>query len=413
MKKLLYILWFIPMAVWAQTGTENYVKNTIFKVRTTDGNTSAANAAALTHDQKAERITYYDGLGRPVQNIAKQAGGNKEDIIIHTTYDAYGRQIKQYLPYAKGSNNENIRSGDMSVAINAFYKSKYPEDFTGMAPAEVNAYSEKVFDNSPLNLILEQAAPGKDWKVGNGHTIAYDYSTNSAHEVLRFGVQVNAGTASPELVIATGYYPAGEGYKTITKDENWRASDGKDRTTEEFKDLMGRVLLKRTYNNQQLHDTYYVYDDFGNLTYVLPPLASAKTNVYQTGMQSYTAGTFLTGGSPTGTVTFGIEQTAPGTFEFVADFDLQNLANSTFKTGYIMDLPHTHPAMGSHTYLGGASVSESSGGVFAYRYVSYYARDGKLYAYGGGYSSNGVNTLVISDFDRTTRVSLPQNLPLD
>ena len=45
-------------------------------------------------------------------------------------------------------------------------------------------------------------------------------------------------------------------YTNITKDENWQASDGKNHTTEEFKNKQGQVLLKRTYNNSQLlHDT--------------------------------------------------------------------------------------------------------------------------------------------------------------
>jgi len=42
----------------------------------------------------------------------------------------------------------------------------------------------------------------------------------------------------------------------------------------EFKDKLGQVILTRQINNNQNHDTYYVYDDFGNLCYVLPPLAS-------------------------------------------------------------------------------------------------------------------------------------------
>ncbi|WP_223270787.1 RHS repeat-associated core domain-containing protein [Subsaximicrobium wynnwilliamsii] len=60
---------------------------------------------------------------------------------------------------------------------------------------------------------------------------------------------------------------------TITKDENWVS--GTDHTTEEFKDKQGRVILKRAYNDGA-HDTYYVYDVHGNLTYVLPPKMEAS-----------------------------------------------------------------------------------------------------------------------------------------
>ncbi|QMU65715.1 MAG: hypothetical protein GKR88_16470 [Flavobacteriaceae bacterium] len=91
MKKLLYILWFIPMTVWTQTSTENYIKNTAYKVETTDGNTHATNGATIVNDQKTETIVYYDGLGRAVQNIAKQAGGQRQDIIVPVFYDEFGR----------------------------------------------------------------------------------------------------------------------------------------------------------------------------------------------------------------------------------------------------------------------------------------------------------------------------------
>ena len=50
----------------------------------------------------------------------------------------------------------------------------------------------------------------------------------------------------------------------------------KDHTTEAFKNKQGQTVLKRSYTNNQAHDTHYVYDDFGNLTYVLPPKASSQ-----------------------------------------------------------------------------------------------------------------------------------------
>ncbi|MEE4001916.1 hypothetical protein V1T75_16380, partial [Tenacibaculum sp. FZY0031] len=70
-------------------------------------------------------------------------------------------------------------------------------------------------------------------------------------------------------------YTTGELYKTVTKDENHGGGTSKLHTTEEFKNKQGQVILKRTFALvaaiETPHDTYYVYDDFGNLTYVLPP----------------------------------------------------------------------------------------------------------------------------------------------
>ena len=401
MKTLVPLLLFLPLSILAQSSTENYIKSTTYKVATKTGNVAT--------DQQQESITYYDGLGRPKQQIAVQAGGQQQDIITHIGYDAFGRQDKDYLPYATTSNGGLFRTGNLEGLTNEFYQDKYPKDFAGVSLENVNAYSQKVFDSSPLHRVLEQAAPGKDWKVGNGHSIKFDYQTNVSNEVLNFGVDfVNNDPASPKLAIADSYYKSGTLYKTITKDENWRTYNHTNKTTEEFKNKQGKVVLKRTYNNQQAHDTYYVYDDYGNLSYVLPPLASEKMITYETGMQSYPASKFVTGGNATGTVKFGIQKIGSGKYAYVADFDLHNLANSRFKSGEIMELPMIYSSM-KNFWLGSASAWVSSKGSYAYKYVSYYAKNGKLFCYVYEYNRNNI-PIALKDFDRTTERNFPQNL---
>ena len=149
----------------------------------------------------------------------------------------------------------------------------------------ITAVITSLFDNSPLNRIQKQAAPGKDWKLGNGHEIKFDYQTNSEEEVRYYTATTSFSDNlyRPSLLEAgEGFYAANQLQKTITKDENWQASDGKNHTTEEFKNKQGQVVLKRTYNENTPHDTYYVYDDFGNLTYVLPPKVNVKDGVSTT-----------------------------------------------------------------------------------------------------------------------------------
>ena len=224
MKTLVPLLLFLPLSILAQSSTENYIKSTTYKVATKTGNVAT--------DQQQESITYYDGLGRPKQQIAVQAGGQQQDIITHIGYDAFGRQDKDYLPYATTSNGGLFRTGNLEGLTNEFYQDKYPKDFAGVSLENVNAYSQKVFDSSPLHRVFEQAAPGKDWKVGNGHSIKFDYQTNVSNEVLNFGVDfVNNDPASPKLAIADSYYKSGTLYKTITKDENWRTYNHTNKTT--------------------------------------------------------------------------------------------------------------------------------------------------------------------------------------
>uniref|UniRef100_UPI0033055DD0 DUF6443 domain-containing protein n=1 Tax=uncultured Croceitalea sp. TaxID=1798908 RepID=UPI0033055DD0 len=202
--------------------------------------------------------------------------GVGKDIVTHMEYDQYGRQAKEWLPHVPGTGNAgSYRTGDMANETQAYYKATYADDFSGLPTADVNAYSEKEYEASPLNRVLKQAAPGKDWKLassGNDNTIALNYQANGASEVRYFKVTTTFAnnTYTPSLV-QSGYYMDGELYKNVTKDENHDGSATKNHTTEEFTNKMGQVVLKRTYDGGVAHDTYYVYDDFGNLTYVLPP----------------------------------------------------------------------------------------------------------------------------------------------
>ena len=138
------------------------------------------------------------------------------------------------------TNNGTFRTGDQEAILQSYYSGLHPNDFTeGIAAS--NPFSEKVLEASPLNRVLEQAAPGTDWAVGNGHTIQFDYQTNSTEEVRLFEVALT-DTYEPTL-IETGFYNSGELYKTITKDENHDGTSTKNHTTEEFKDKQGRVVI--------------------------------------------------------------------------------------------------------------------------------------------------------------------------
>src|SRR5215217_5642557 len=43
--------------------------------------------------------TYIDGLGRPVQTVIRQESPLKRDVVQPIEYDAFGRQVKDFLPY--------------------------------------------------------------------------------------------------------------------------------------------------------------------------------------------------------------------------------------------------------------------------------------------------------------------------
>jgi RHS repeat-associated protein len=257
----------------------NYVKSTMFQTPTQDG-------ANVSDWDKIETINYADGLGRAQQTIGIRQGGNGEDIVTPFDYDDLGRQTKEFLPYATTSLNGGYHVNMFNDQV-AFYNTLKYENTT-------NPYSEKSLEKSPLSRVLEQGAPGLAWQLDTiadtDHTIKMEYHTNSHNgvfadtnydNVLRFSVSYGSNEFTDVTLNQDGYYLSGELYKSIVKDENWQPNQTyeKDHTKEEFADKLGRIILKRTYNENERHDTYYVYDDYGNLTHVVPPLADLSDGI--------------------------------------------------------------------------------------------------------------------------------------
>ena len=286
---LLFFIIFINGLTAQVTSTENYSLTRNYQVARTTPVSSQGSTDVV------EQVVYYDGLGRPKQQVAIRASGDQRDILTHIDYDIFGRQIKEWLPYENTNTSYgSYRSSDQESATNTFYRNKYPLDISSVV-ADRNAFSEKLFEASPLSSLKKQAAPGSDWRMGGGHEIEMNYDTNEHNDnVTRFNVTyTNQDRQLPQLKSGGPYYLyhyAGELYKTVTKDENHDGSSTKYHTVEEYKDKMGRVILKRTYGDSDTngdgdisdpgeglarHETYYVYDEYGNLTFVLPPKAEA------------------------------------------------------------------------------------------------------------------------------------------
>nr|WP_121273844.1 DUF6443 domain-containing protein [Pedobacter schmidteae] len=258
----------VPFAGIPSTN-QNYVSTKIFKIPgvVTDADVNQTGRSTCEVNQT---VQYFDGLGRPLQTVTVQGSPAFKDVVQPVAYDAFGREQFKYLPYVDpGTGNGTYKANALSSGqgLGLFYN---PPGITD--PQQPNGivktafpFSETRFEASPLNRVLEQGASGASWQLNAGHSQKMEYSTNITDEVKLWTVTSNGATGT------TNYAP-GRLYKQISKDENWVAADGKSGTTEEFKDLEGRVVLKRTFNTGEVtHSTYYVYDDLGNLRYVLPP----------------------------------------------------------------------------------------------------------------------------------------------
>ncbi len=201
-------------------------------------------------------------------------------VITPVYYDESGRESVKYLPYSASMNNGGYID----------YPSGGQRSFYNTTAYYLNdtANAKTVFEDSPLNRTLEQGFPGRPWQpyspsdTTSGHTVKFGYSANEDNDVKHWRTEGNSLINYPS--VNQGYYGEETLFKTITKDENGDMPSGGLHTSEEFKDLDGRVVLKRSYvynsgnTDVLILNTYYVYDNYGLLRYVIPPKASAAMN---------------------------------------------------------------------------------------------------------------------------------------
>lgn len=261
------------------TDEQNYVRQISYQTALTESQVDAINDnnSPVDNDKKIESIVYYDGLGRPKQSVSVRAGGNRQDLVTPIQYDALGRQPKDWLPL-RVLGNDGAFIQNVTTPLLEYYYNQYPESRHLYV---INPYSEKHFEDSPLNRVLELGAPGDDWEIDfnadTDHTIKFGYGFNSGSEIYKFYVTYDVtGSNVPTLHCDGSTHTVNTLYRKVTKDENWQPSNGSAGTTIEFVDKQGRTLLKRQLardpGNQIYNlDTYYIYDDFGNLVYVLSP----------------------------------------------------------------------------------------------------------------------------------------------
>ncbi len=218
---------------------------------------------AKTICEISQLIEYFDGLGRPLQTVQSKASPDRtSDIILANQYDVFGRQPKTFLPYVNNINNGSFRTNALQPGAGVYQF--YASPPSGVTPIPTNPYSEVAFEPSPLERVIKQAAPGTAYAISNTHTENTDYAANTSTDVLHWQLTASGAIAN------TSYYGLDELYKTVTRDENWTA--GLSGTVEEFKDKEGKVVLKRIWETESIAlSTYYVYDAYGNLAYVIPP----------------------------------------------------------------------------------------------------------------------------------------------
>ncbi|WP_330746901.1 DUF6443 domain-containing protein [Chryseobacterium sp. CP-77] len=227
------------------TNTENYVYSKTY-----------LSDPALANVKTSETVQYFDGLGRPKQIVNVKASPLGKDVVIPIKYDQFGRQVQDYLPVPQGGTfNGGIITDPLANVSSTSYGSE-------------KIYSEKILENSPLDRILAQKQVGTAW---DNKPVQFGYDANTDGEVKKYTATFNYTNFTSQLTLS-GTYGTGQLYKNTVTDE-----DGNP--TIEFKNGQGQiVLVRKVISATENADTYYVYNDYNQLAYVIPPKASVETD---------------------------------------------------------------------------------------------------------------------------------------
>ncbi len=224
------------------------VQNHIQSISILEEGKNIADISTLALKEKQHTFQYFDGLGRLTQSAAVGQSPAQKDMIQITDYDIHGRQSKQYLPYAYGSSG--------AFRTNAIQEQSLVHRFSNSHARTSVPYAETVFEQSPLNRADEQCAPGATWKRGSGHTMTMQHGIHTGPPI--YDLQ----------------YPDANGY----------AAEYSNLYSEQQTDEQGRIGLiytkagkqianRRQAPNGKYTDTYYHYDDYGNVITIIPPQA--------------------------------------------------------------------------------------------------------------------------------------------
>jgi hypothetical protein len=256
----------------------NYIITSIIQVKDVTDETAVDN---LTTTQKNESIQYFDGLGRPSQTVLTQGSPLKKDIVQPFVYDEFGREAVKYQPYVQHETNGWYKTdpiGSQSGIYTSspqynFYQSKFA------VAKDAAPYAKTIFEASPLNRVLKEAAPGQSWQPEatgdpystNDNTVKKRYLVNTDLDAILHFIH-NASTDALSLATPSKYYEANQLSVDKTIDEH-------NNEVISYTDKEGHMVCRKVqYGVDEVDSTiklyasiYYIYNDFGELVVVLPP----------------------------------------------------------------------------------------------------------------------------------------------
>ena len=229
---LLLGMTFLTSTIIAQNSVNNYTEMKVY----TDNRTSIS------------FVTFYDGLGRPCATATNSLSDINQYAYSLQSYDKTGMTDKVWMP-GIGVSPDMVDIAD-TATIKCWSVVSNGND--------QRPYTQFQYDG--MGRISTIQGAGNNW---TGKSVRAKYSTNSANSVKRYRAPINSNN-----LICEGYYKANTLAVTIVKGE-----DGHSMSV--FTDGLGRKILERRSTG---NDTYYVYNDYGELRFVLQPRYKQENN---------------------------------------------------------------------------------------------------------------------------------------
>ena len=229
MKQLLNIILLCGLSLTISAQDWSYVKTRTM--------TNAGGTTYLDH------FDYDNGLGQTHQQIDVNFTPNHNNLVTLIEYDDYRRPAQVWLP-VEMSGSGVMNDNTVKSTATTFYSNSMP-------------YTKNIYEQSPLERIKQRYLPGQEWyNAGKSQQTDWYTNTSSNPEGNALVLTMNQSTLS----------------FSSTSQKYWieKTTDEDDRKTITFTDLCGQVAAVRNYDSTPL-TTYYAYDDFGDLRYVLPP----------------------------------------------------------------------------------------------------------------------------------------------
>ena len=199
-----------------------------------------------------EDIVYYDGLGYARQSVMINGRGT-DDIVKMHSFDVFGREIRDWLPYSRrgnGSFDASAQSGQQ-----AFYKNQYPEL---SSQSDIRAYAETVYESGSSGRALRQHIQGQEY-ADTSRSTRTRYRGNGSTDVPILDYVESTG----EFVLSGHYAP-----NTLTGVETVLPSGERQRV---WTDLDGRTVMQESCAPDGWVKTLFCYDVRGLLCAVVTP----------------------------------------------------------------------------------------------------------------------------------------------